>query len=141
MHTARMKSPKLTYKYGIGSTHGGFSLKIGVSRISAVLLNYIVRRLLMMLVTLFLGISLLTFIIINLAPGSPVEQKLQAMRMGADRKADATVSDEVIEALKKQYGFDKPIHVRYAIWLKNMAHFGFWRELQLSGARDRRDRR
>ena len=36
-----------------------------------------------------------------------------------------TVSKEVLEALKKQYGFDKPLHIRYFIWLKNLATFDF----------------
>ena len=35
------------------------------------------------------------------------------------------VSEEVILALKKQYGLDKPIHVRYGIWLKNLATLDF----------------
>ncbi|MGZ3809962.1 MAG: ABC transporter permease subunit, partial [Bacteriovorax sp.] len=37
----------------------------------------------------------------------------------------SAVSEEVVAALKKQYGFDKPIHVRYWIWLKNIAHLNF----------------
>ena len=32
---------------------------------------------------------------------------------------------EVIEALKKQYGFDKPAHIRYLIWLRNIAFMDF----------------
>jgi microcin C transport system permease protein len=35
------------------------------------------------------------------------------------------VSEEVIEALKKQYGFDKPVLVRYGIWLKNIMTLNF----------------
>jgi microcin C transport system permease protein len=82
--------------------------------------------------TLF-GITLLTFLIINLAPGSPIEQKLQAIRFGSagggegggGRTHETGVNAEVIEALKKQYGFDKPVHVRYWIWLKNLSHLDF----------------
>lgn len=94
---------------------------------------YIVRRILMMIPTLF-GITLLSFVIINLAPGSPVEQKLQAIRMGgatgmggtlSGARTDAGVSQEVIDALNKQYGFDKPIHVRYWIWIKNLIRLDF----------------
>ena len=71
----------------------------------------------------------MTFILINLAPGSPIEQKLQAIRFGSgaasgsgsgggvNGRGDSAVNEEVIEALKKQYGFDKPVHVRYFIWL------------------------
>jgi microcin C transport system permease protein len=35
------------------------------------------------------------------------------------------VSEEVIEALKQQYGFDKPMYVRYGIWLKNLVTLDF----------------
>lgn len=97
------------------------------------MLKYIARRLLMMIPTLF-GITLISFVIINLAPGSPVEQKLQQIRWGggmgeagggSHQQSETGVSEEVIEALKKQYGFDKPLHVRYGIWLKNIATLNF----------------
>lgn len=96
--------------------------------------QYILRRLLAMIPTIF-GVTLVTFFIINLAPGSPVEQKIQQLRFGGMDSAAATdagssnndsgVSEEVIEALKKQYGFDKPVHVRYFIWLKNLLVLDF----------------
>lgn len=81
----------------------------------------------MMIPTLF-GITILSFIIINLAPGSPVEQKLQQMRFGgagAGNHGGTGVSQEVIDALNKQYGFDKPLAVRYGIWLKNLSTLNF----------------
>tara|TARA_R110002072_G_scaffold1989_5_gene16639 strand:- start:95817 stop:96815 length:999 start_codon:yes stop_codon:yes gene_type:complete len=86
-----------------------------------------------MIPTLF-GITLIVFMIINLAPGSPIEQKIQQMRFGGgisntgsegSNKGDKAVSDEVVEALKKQYGFDKPVHIRYLLWLKNLATLDF----------------
>lgn len=92
---------------------------------------YLIRRLLMMIPTI-LGITVLSFVIINLAPGGPVEQKLQQLQFGGQGEASTSsssnnygVSEEVIEALKKQYGFDKPIHIRYFIWLKNIATLDF----------------
>lgn len=99
--------------------------------------TYIVRRILLMIPTLF-GITLLSFVIINLAPGSPVDQKLQAIRMGGAMgggggagvsggggRGERGVSQEVIAALNKQYGFDKPLHVRYMIWIRNLMHLDF----------------
>lgn len=95
--------------------------------------KYFVRRILMMVPTLF-GITLLSFIIINLAPGSPIEQKLQALRWGGgsidgmeggQSNHSSGVSAEVVEALKKQYGFDKPLLTRYMIWLKNVVTLDF----------------
>lgn len=75
----------------------------------------------------FLGITVLTFFLINMAPGGPVEQRLQRIRFGGGKShAAATgVSEEVIKALQKQYGFDKPVHERYWIWLKNIATLDF----------------
>ena len=35
------------------------------------------------------------------------------------------MNEEVLQALKAQYGFDKPIHERYLIWLKNLSRFDF----------------
>lgn len=89
------------------------------------MLKYVVRRLIFMLPTLF-GITVACFVIINLAPGGPVEQALSRIRFaGGASSAGAGVSNEVIEAVRKQYGMDKPIHIRYLIWLKNIATFDF----------------
>lgn len=90
-----------------------------------------------MMIPTLLGITLLSFVIINLTPGSPVEQKLQQIRFGgamggggnaasaASSRGESGVSQEVIDALNKQYGFDKPVHVRYWIWLKNLSRLDF----------------
>ena len=79
-----------------------------------------------MLPTLF-GITVICFLVINLAPGSPVEQELSKMRFGgrASSGSSGGVSNEVVEAIKKQYGFDKPMHIRYVIWLKNIVTLDF----------------
>ncbi len=100
------------------------------------MLTYLSRRLLLMIPTFF-GITLVSFFIINLAPGGPIEQKIQQMRFGGafggadggggagNRARDTGLNEEIIEALKKQYGFDKPVHVRYMIWLKNIVRLDF----------------
>ncbi len=86
---------------------------------------YIVRRLLLAIPT-FLGITLVTFLIINAAPGGPIEQKLQQIRMGGGDGGKSTqVSQEILDDLAKQYGFDKPVHIRYMIWLKNITRLDF----------------
>lgn len=92
---------------------------------------YLIRRLFLIIPT-FIGITLVSFLIINMAPGGPVEQKLQALRFGnqsggasAAGKDVSTVSDQVLEDLKKQYGFDKPVQERYLIWLTNISKFDF----------------
>lgn len=90
------------------------------------MLKYTFQRLLWMLPTIF-GITLVCFVIINLAPGGPVEQAISKIRFGAGGGGGSSigVSQEVMDALKKQYGFDKPAYVRYAIWLKNLATADF----------------
>jgi microcin C transport system permease protein len=90
---------------------------------------YILRRLVLIIPT-FIGITLVSFVIINLAPGSPIEQKLQAARFGGGGEGSASrvnsgTNQAVIDALKKQYGFDKPVHERYFIWLRNVSHLDF----------------
>lgn len=78
----------------------------------------------------------MSFIIINLAPGGPIEQKLQQLRFGGGATGGSGggsfggsrttgVNEEIIEALKKQYGFDKPVTTRYMIWLKNIFRLDF----------------
>lgn len=90
------------------------------------MLKYLLRRLLLIVPTLF-GITVIVFIVINLAPGGPIEQKIQQIQFaGGMGTSDRTaVSEEVIEALKVQYGFDKPLHMRYLIWLKNIFTLDF----------------
>jgi microcin C transport system permease protein len=90
------------------------------------MLKYLLRRLILIIPTLF-GITVVVFVIINLAPGGPIEQKIQQIQFagGTATKERSAVSQEVIEALKIQYGFDKPLHVRYFIWLKNLAKLDF----------------
>ncbi len=88
--------------------------------------KYVLQRLLLMIPTLF-GITLICFVIINLAPGSPVEQAISRARFGGiagDGNASG-VTLEVMESIKKQYGFDKPMHERYIIWLKNIVTLDF----------------
>ena len=82
--------------------------------------EYIVKRLLLAIPTL-LGITLITFMIIQLAPGNPVERKLQ---LDEGIKAEE-ITKEIVEQTKKLYGLDKPIYVRYWIWLKQIATLNF----------------
>lgn len=83
----------------------------------------------------FIGITLVCFFVINLAPGGPIEQKIQAIRFGSANTEgggggskggiQSGLNQEVLDALKKQYGFDKPVHERYWIWLKNLSRLDF----------------
>jgi len=79
------------------------------------MLPYITRRLLLM-VPLIFGITLITFTVIHLAPGNPVEVQTEM-----SLKASAQARDN----LKKLYGLDKPLHIQYFDWLKRFVKLDF----------------
>lgn len=90
---------------------------------------YFLRRLALLPVT-FLGITFVTFLFLNLAPGGPLESKLQSARFGSaggqiGNSRSAVVSEQALLDLKKQYGFDRPILDRYVLWVKNILHWDF----------------
>ncbi len=76
--------------------------------------NYITRRLLIALPSL-LGISLILFTVLALAPGDPFEELAQ----------NPNVPPEVRAALRAQFGLDDPVWQRYFHWLVNMLR-GDW---------------
>lgn len=79
------------------------------------MLSYITKRLFLMIPLLF-GITLITFTVIHLAPGNPVEvQTEMSLKVTAQAK----------ENLKKLYGLDKPLHIQYVDWLKRFVKLDF----------------
>jgi peptide/nickel transport system permease protein len=70
----------------------------------------------------FIGISIITFAMVQLSPGNPAMMKLQAIQgaMGAGE-----IPEDIIEQTMKMYGFDKPIHTRYFIWMGNLLTLDF----------------
>ncbi|HEX6592600.1 MAG TPA: microcin ABC transporter permease, partial [Moraxellaceae bacterium] len=110
------------------------------------MLTYILRRLLLIIPTL-LGILLINFVIIQAAPGGPVDKAIARLQ-GLDGSAGARMGGgggevssnsngnvksrgaqgldpDMIKALEKQYGFDKPMPERFWLMLKNYSHFEF----------------
>lgn len=111
---------------------------------------YIIRRLLLVIPTL-IGIMTVNFIIIQIAPGGPVEQmiaKLQGEAVSATERFSgggedvkgqkSAVSDkpskyrgtqglapELVKEIERMYGFDKPLHVRYFKMMRDYASFNF----------------
>jgi peptide/nickel transport system permease protein len=67
----------------------------------------------------FFGITLITFTVVQLAPGSPVMLKLYGTQ-GA-----TSITEEMIEETKKLYGLDKPLPIRYALWVGKMVTLDF----------------
>ncbi len=82
--------------------------------------SYLIRRLLLIIPT-FIGISLVTFIIVQMAPGSPIFLKLHP----AGSAGSSAITQETIEATKKLYGLDKPLPVRYVLWLGKLTTLDF----------------
>ncbi len=89
------------------------------------MLKYFLKRILLIFPTL-IGVTLISFILLNLTPGGPIEQKIQQIKQAQQAAGqNFGVSEEVIQGLKKQYGFDKPIHTRYFIWISSLARLDF----------------
>jgi peptide/nickel transport system permease protein len=90
--------------------------------------SYAVQRLFLMVPT-FIGITLIGFLIMRLAPGDPAELRAAgglAAAAGAGVSLDKRVSvDEAVAQWRTQYGLDRPLHVQYAIWLKNVVTLDF----------------
>ena len=104
------------------------------------MLSYILRRLLLVIPTLF-GIMVINFVVVQFAPGGPVEQAIaewQGQAVDATSRFAGTNSDiqggdqtasssqgvskyrgaqglrpEIIAKIEAQYGFDKPAHERF----------------------------
>lgn len=81
------------------------------------MLNYTLRRLVYLVPTL-LGITLITFLVVNLAPGDPVELVNKGM-------IDSRISPESYQGMLRLYGLEQPMYVRYGIWLKRLATLDF----------------
>src|SRR5215468_11246951 len=79
---------------------------------------YALRRLILAL-PLLLGITLVSFVLMHLAPGEPVDISNPDATTSADR--------EVRERLIQAYGLDKPIHVQYWNWLTRIVRLDFGR--------------
>jgi peptide/nickel transport system permease protein len=79
--------------------------------IVAGLTKYVIRRLLFM-IPVFLGVSILTFVISN-AAGDPIA----LIRLGL-----RSVSAEALKALEKYYHVDQPLYARYLYWLWELLH-------------------
>ncbi len=73
--------------------------------------RYLVVRLYSMALTL-LGLTLLIFLMLRLVPGTVVEQMIGA---------DAVVSPEMVERLRRFFGLDQPWYIQYGRWLGQLA--------------------
>ena len=70
------------------------------------------------MVPLLLGITLITFVVIRLAPGEPVE---------AMTALSPKVSAETRQRIRQFYGLDRPLHEQYVSWLGRIVQLDFGR--------------
>src|SRR5882757_1793789 len=107
------------------------------------MLAYIIRRLLLIIPTLF-GIMVVNFAIVQVAPGGPVDQVIAQIRGAGggalsriagsatgeagstgDSRAARGIEPQLIKELEKQFGFDKPPLERFWMMMKSYATFDF----------------
>ena len=95
--------------------------------------GYFVRRFLLIIPT-FIGITMAVFVVMHFVPGGPVERQIMRYKMATATEAGASgrgssvdIPQEAIDEMKRFYGFDKPAHVRYALWLWNVLHLDLGR--------------
>jgi peptide/nickel transport system permease protein len=81
------------------------------------MITYIAKRLIG-LIPVFLGITLISFFVIHLAPGRPTD---------AQASLNPKVSYEARLRLERLYGLDKPVHIQYLDWLRRSVTLDFGR--------------
>lgn len=82
------------------------------------MIQYIVRRVLLMIPTIF-AISVVVFIIIQLPPGDFLTTMVSAMSSQGE-----SVNQAALDALKDQYGLGQPLYVQYFKWMSNIILHG-----------------
>ena len=93
--------------------------------------GYFVRRFLLIIPT-FIGITMAVFLVMNFVPGGPVERQIMQYKMslaqrGGGRSVDVDIPQEALDEMRRYYGFDKPVHIRYAQWLWKVLHLDLGR--------------
>jgi len=83
------------------------------------MLQYIGQRTLLLIPTLFV-ITIVCFLIIELPPGDFLTAYTATLAASGD-----TIDQDVLNALKRQYGLDRPIHIRYFKWIWGILHGDF----------------
>jgi ABC-type microcin C transport system permease subunit YejB len=74
------------------------------------MVNFIIRRL-FTLIPMLLGITLLVFLLMFLAPGDFL----------SSARANRDISRELIQQMEQEYGLDKAWYVQYGLWLENIS--------------------
>lgn len=84
------------------------------------MLQYIIRRIFMMIPTLF-AVSLLSFLIIQLPPGDFLTSYAAQLREMGD-----TVDSQALDVLRERYGLGQPFYVQYGKWMSGILLHNDW---------------
>ena len=97
--------------------------------------SYFLRRLLLVIPT-FIGITLAAFLVMHFVPGGPIERQIMAYKMAMAQEGGGgaavgqfgtEIPPEALEEMRRFYGFDKPVHIRYLTWLRNVVQLDLGR--------------
>ena len=88
------------------------------------MLAYLVHRLILALLTIW-AISVLSFVIIQLPPGDYITSYIAQMS-----ESGGAVSEQEVEALRREYGLDQPMWVQYIRWMKQVLQGRFGMALE-----------
>ena len=102
-------------------------------------MSYFIRRFLLIIPT-FIGITLVTFLILQVVPGGPLEielMKLRGMGQGGESQTSigsgaVNIPEAALKEMKEFYGFDKPVMIRYFDWLGNLVRFNLGKSYMYS---------
>ncbi|RPI90400.1 MAG: ABC transporter permease, partial [Chloroflexi bacterium] len=84
------------------------------------MLGYILRRIGIMILTLFV-ISVITFVIIQLPPGDFLSSYAASLRSQGE-----TIDEAEIEVMRERYGLNQPIYIQYGKWIRGIVTRGDW---------------
>lgn len=99
-----------------------YTASVRRSRAQALAVRF-VRKLLWMLIVLW-GITVVSFFVIHLAPGTPTDMQVSL---------NPLAGDTVRERLNALYGLDRPLPVQYMDWLNRLVHLDFGHSLASDG--------
>ena len=92
------------------------------------MISYLLRRVALMVPT-FVGVTLVGFLVMRLAPGDPAELRAAGGLRGAGAAGVSLqkrgVIDQAMAEWRSLYGLDKPLHVQYLVWLRNAFRLDF----------------
>ncbi len=101
--------------------------------------DYIVRRLLLMIPT-FVGITFVTFLLIQFVPGGQIDQMRMALAgagpggeisaVAGGNRAQLDIPEEQLKKLRAFYGFDRPFLVAYGSWLSDTVRLDLGRSFR-----------